>query len=76
MRSFHAASPAKHLFRRAPRSLRAVHFAVATELDRGVAFILAPVFLAVGALIYFSLGHEPGFLPLAAGAGGLGVVAS
>jgi competence protein ComEC len=54
---------------------RAVHFAVATELDRGVAFILAPVFLAVGALIYFSLGHEPGFLPLAAGAGGLGVVA-
>ena len=44
---------------------RAVRLAVSTELDRGIAFILAPVFLAVGALVYFSLGHEPGFLPLA-----------
>ena len=43
---------------------RAVRLAVSTELDRGIAFILAPVFLAVGALVYFSLGHEPG-LPAA-----------
>ncbi len=42
--------------------------AVATELDRGIAFLLMPVFLAVGALVYFSLGREPGFLPLAASA--------
>ncbi|MEP9388089.1 ComEC/Rec2 family competence protein [Mesorhizobium sp. KR9-304] len=45
------------------------------ELDRGVGFIVLPVLLAVGALIYFSLGHEPGFLPLAAGTVGLGVLA-
>jgi ComEC/Rec2-related protein len=45
---------------------RVVASATSTELDRGIAFILAPVFLAVGALVYFSLGREPGFLPLAA----------
>jgi ComEC/Rec2-related protein len=45
---------------------RAVSSAVSTELDRGVAFILAPVFLAAGALVYFALGHEPGLLPLVA----------
>jgi ComEC/Rec2-related protein len=51
-----------------PRAVlaRAVGSAVSTELDRGAAFIVAPVLLAVGALIYFSLGHEPGSLPLAA----------
>src|SRR5690606_12617405 len=50
---------------------RAVDFALSTELDRGAAFVVAPVLLAVGALVYFALGREPGFLPLAAGTLGL-----
>jgi ComEC/Rec2-related protein len=54
---------------------RFVALAASTELDRGVAFIVAPVFLAVGALAYFSLGHEPGFLPLAASTLCLGLIA-
>ncbi len=33
-----------------------------TELDRGVGFLLIPVFLGSGALFYFSLASEPGFL--------------
>ena len=49
-------------------AVRAVRSAVSTEIDRGTAFILIPVFLALGAIAYFSLGREPGFLPLAAGA--------
>lgn len=56
-------------------SREAVLFAVTTELDRGIAFILAPVFLAAGALIYFSHDREPGFLALVAGAICLGLVA-
>ena len=39
--------------------------AAATEIDRGIAFLLAPVFLAVGALAYFKAGHEPSLAPLA-----------
>ncbi|MEQ1938765.1 ComEC/Rec2 family competence protein [Mesorhizobium sp. CN5-321] len=36
------------------------------ELDRGLAFLLVPVFLAAGAVFYFSLSLEPGwFRPLA-----------
>ncbi|PLP58796.1 competence protein [Mesorhizobium loti] len=35
--------------------------AVALELDRGVAFLFAPVFLAAGATFYFSLDQEPAF---------------
>ncbi len=31
------------------------------ELDRGVAFLLVPVFLALGVIGYFSLAEEPGF---------------
>jgi ComEC/Rec2-related protein len=46
---------------------RAVRLAVSAELDRGIGFILAPAILSVGALVYFSLGSEPGFLPLLAG---------
>ena len=38
--------------------------AVETELERGAAFLLMPVFLALGALIYFNLRNEPGLLPL------------
>ena len=49
-------------------AVRAVGYALSTEIDRGTAFILIPVFLALGAITYFSLGHEPGFLPLVAGA--------
>ncbi|MHA6642262.1 ComEC/Rec2 family competence protein [Mesorhizobium sp. A623] len=33
-----------------------------TELDRGVVFLLVPVFLAIGVALYFSLDAEPGFL--------------
>lgn len=40
--------------------------AVDTELERGAAFLLVPVFLALGALIYFNLRSEPGVLPIAA----------
>ena len=39
-----------------------VRSAVSTEIDRGTAFILIPVFLALGAIVYFSLGHRTGFL--------------
>ncbi len=31
------------------------------ELDRGIAFLLVPVFLACGVIIYFSLANEPDF---------------
>lgn len=50
-----------------PMAVRAIASAVSTEIDRGTAFILIPVFLALGALTYFSLDYEPDFLPLAAG---------
>ncbi|WP_319799910.1 hypothetical protein [Mesorhizobium sp. PAMC28654] len=36
------------------------------ELDRGVAFLLVPVFLALGVIGYFSLAEEPGFPKLVA----------
>lgn len=35
---------------------------VRLELDRGAAFLFAPVFLAAGAAVYFSLAEEPAFL--------------
>lgn len=44
-----------------PRALRR---AWSTELDRGLAFILAPAFLAAGAIVYYSLAREPGLVPL------------
>ena len=37
--------------------------AAATELDRGAAFLLAPVFLGAGIAWYFSLDAEPGLRP-------------
>ena len=46
-------------------TVRALAAAVETELDRGVAFLLVPVFLAVGAFGYFSLAEEPSLLPIA-----------
>ena len=66
--------PNKTVIPTSAATARAVRLAVATELDRGVGFILAPVLLAVGTLIYFSLRHEPGFLPLVAGAFVLGLM--
>ncbi|TJV66147.1 MAG: competence protein, partial [Mesorhizobium sp.] len=35
--------------------------AAGLELDRGVAFLLVPVFLACGVIVYFSLAVEPDF---------------
>lgn len=48
--------------------------AMATELDRGMAFLLVPVFLAVGAIVYFTLEAEPDWLPLLAAASALAVL--
>ncbi|TGQ56187.1 DUF4131 domain-containing protein [Mesorhizobium sp. M1C.F.Ca.ET.193.01.1.1] len=58
-------------FRRAsfPALRRSVAEAATTELDRGIAFLLVPVFLAAGVILYFSLGAEPDlYRPLAAAA--------
>ncbi len=41
--------------------------AITTEIDRGTAFLLIPVCLAIGAIIYFNLDREPDLWPLAAG---------
>ncbi|MCX8569394.1 MULTISPECIES: ComEC/Rec2 family competence protein [Hyphomicrobiales] len=46
-----------------------VQLAVEAELERGAAFMLVPVFLALGALIYFNLRNEPELLPLVAAFG-------
>ncbi|WP_395446763.1 ComEC/Rec2 family competence protein [Aminobacter sp. UC22_36] len=40
--------------------------AIELELDRGVAFLLLPVFLAFGALVYFALPAEPDLAPFVA----------
>jgi len=56
-------------FRRASISAfrRSVITAATTELDRGIGFLLVPVFLAAGVILYFSLGAEPDlYRPLAA----------
>ncbi|WP_292415134.1 hypothetical protein, partial [Mesorhizobium sp.] len=52
-----------------PALRRSVAEAATTELDRGIAFLLVPVFLAAGVILYFSLGAEPDlYRPLAAAA--------
>lgn len=48
----------------APVSIRT---AFETEQAYGNAFLFIPVCLAIGALAYFALPHEPGFLPLLSG---------
>ncbi|WFP60880.1 ComEC/Rec2 family competence protein [Mesorhizobium sp. WSM4904] len=56
-------------FRRTSFSVlrRSVAEAATTELDRGVGFLLVPVFLAAGVILYFSLNSEPDlYRPLAA----------
>ena len=40
--------------------------AIDTEIGRGTPFILAPAFLAAGAIVYFSLRYEPSWWPLLA----------
>jgi ComEC/Rec2-related protein len=45
---------------------RSALVAIELELDRGVAFLLLPVFLAFGALVYFALPAEPDLAPLVA----------
>jgi len=54
---------------------RALGRAIATEFDRGIVFLLVPVLLAVGALLYFSMAAEPGWIALAAGFALLGACA-
>ncbi|CAI2934571.1 ComEC family competence protein [Aminobacter niigataensis] len=56
-------------------SMRATRVAIETELDRGAAFLLVPVFLAIGALAYFSFRAEPPLVPLAAAFALLAVLA-
>lgn len=50
----------------APAVGRAARAALRTELDRGAAFLLVPVFLAAGVICYFSLSAEPDFFRPAA----------
>jgi competence protein ComEC len=45
---------------------KAASIALSLELDRGIGFLLAPVFMAAGALVYFWAGSEPGLLPIGA----------
>ncbi|TGT75942.1 ComEC family competence protein [bacterium M00.F.Ca.ET.159.01.1.1] len=50
-----------------PALRRSVAVAAATEMDRGIGFLLMPVFLAAGVIYYFSLSTEPDlYRPLAA----------
>lgn len=58
-----------------PALARAAHRAFESELERGHAFVFVPVFMAAGALAYFSLSQEPGFAPLLLGAGVLTALA-
>jgi competence protein ComEC len=44
------------------------------EIDRGAAFLLVPVFLTFGAIVYFALPFEPGFAPALGGALAIGLV--
>jgi ComEC/Rec2-related protein len=48
-------------------SQQALRTAVATEWERGTGFLYLPLFLAIGALIYFTAAAEPGTVALAAG---------
>jgi competence protein ComEC len=48
----------------AKRARRAVSGAIVLELERGVAFLLVPVFLSVGVVAYFSLQYEPSLTSL------------
>ena len=49
------------------RVVRGIREAASTEIERGTTFVLIPVFLAVGALWYFSAEDEPHIAPLVAG---------
>ncbi|CAN7574074.1 ComEC/Rec2 family competence protein [Mesorhizobium amorphae] len=44
-----------------PAVRRSIAAAAGTELDRGMGFLLVPVFLACGVIFYFSLATEPDF---------------
>lgn len=44
-----------------PGIRRSIATAAGLELDRGIAFLLVPVFLALGVIFYFSLASEPDF---------------
>ena len=49
-----------------PALRRGIGTAATTELDRGIGFLLVPVFLAAGVVLYFSLSIEPDiYRPLA-----------
>jgi competence protein ComEC len=46
---------------------RAIATALGMELDRGTPFLLVPVLLGFGAIVYYKLPDEPGFQPLLGG---------
>jgi ComEC/Rec2-related protein len=46
------------------RAARSLATAIVLELERGTPFLLVPVFLALGAIIYYGLEAEPDFLPM------------
>lgn len=47
-----------------PDLRRGVHHAFQTDIERGNGFLFAPVFMAGGALAYFTTSEEPAFTPL------------
>lgn len=49
------------------KAARALAAALTTELDRGTPFLLVPVLLGFGAIVYYGLPNEPGFQPLLGG---------
>lgn len=49
------------------KAARAITAALATEMDRGTPFLLVPVLLGFGAIVYYGLPDEPGFQPLLGG---------
>ncbi|SFU14929.1 ComEC/Rec2 family competence protein [Mesorhizobium sp. YR577] len=49
------------------RATRSFASAIVLELERGTPFLLVPVFLALGAIIYYGLEAEPDFLPMFGG---------
>jgi len=59
----------------AARLRPALDEAIATEWERGTAFLFVPVLLAAGAFTYFALAREPSFAEIAASVAAVGLAA-